>query len=309
MEIIQFQIGRKQLIEKLNVLHTKYSNEFDVLFKPSINKLTEPWVIAKWYIEAIESFKKEKDLEDNIVQFITKKDEKYQLNKNRALDEFFGIGVQFIDDKKISANYRSWLLYIVSHLSYFGASNIWDFVEYYMNEEEIYADEIDFTENEEDKAEIIKRAQEYADNKERVLNTRISFNLKEPKKLTKPNKSIISQKAYTTILIGLNFIEQYQANECNIHDYENQDDYNNGTLPLNQMFFILDSWCDSDSFVSWYVFDQYIDIQANQVGTTRLTAKSTEEKEYDENDFNFEVIDSLIDLARNWYELEKLFYD
>ena len=73
MKIIQFQIGRKQLIEKLNVLHTKYSNEFDVLFKPSINKLTEPWVIAKWYIEAIESFKKEKDLEDNIVQFITKK--------------------------------------------------------------------------------------------------------------------------------------------------------------------------------------------------------------------------------------------
>jgi hypothetical protein len=309
-EIIQYEIGRKVFVEKLEVFYSAFQNYFDILERPIIRKNTEPFEIAEYYYQIAKDLCVANDIDHNIIGLFLnnahsqfEEESKPLLYFRTDVQEFFGFGIGWV--KSLNNNYKNWFLYIFQCLrNDFQLSDSWEIIEI-LSQSGMYDPE-NFDDTDKEEQENAREQREEIAKMKTVEFAKFPFKkkYKRPARIQKPQTDF-EKKVYPVILTGIELLEEIKGKS--IFDFFNMDEADGyGHMYLSYVYLICDSWYNATPEVGYHVFEQFIDDHANQVGITPYEIGSDK---FDLDDFDFTPILLLNKFHSQFNPLEREYHD
>lgn len=315
-QVLQYQYGRKFIIDKVEYLAWKFEHQLDACVKPYIRETTEPYEILIWYKDAIKEYlASQGPLEENIDKWIklppnelfedTDTDECH-INQLEDQPEIFMVGMDWTE--KMPEDYKTWFKYIFTYLSSIGFYSSWDYCREYMVDPAFMKEwyEIENHEEIDLKKENHKDYMETIAEIEKLSDQDCPFKVEEPKELPKPK----------------NQLERYLSNELEraltyihlIGDYQLWANYlpgdgDDGALPLHEMFWLVDNADDMSPFVAQHIVELHIEQTANNCGVAPWRFGMPHDAQFDIDAVNSDKYEYINQLGYILIHTEQHIYD
>lgn len=305
LEILQYEIGREELANRLNKIYPKFKTCFDNAIKKKFKPESEPWQVALVYWSALQRIAHDEDLFVNIPEFFFE-GKKLQVARVHEADEFCGFGIGWI--RKIDANYRAWFKFILRRMVQFGCSTSWDYLhcDSIIEFEEEQMMDSDTEEERARFAESIEQIKIECAEEERKSKM-INLQAKKPSRLKKP-KGKREKEIVAAIKAGLEFVKAVDDSGKRMNDFFNEEAASEyGTLTPHEFFFIMDSWLNPSDVITTHVLEWHIDDRANNVGIAPFELEVPEDQEYHSDLFDFTPINTLFAFHIHFHKLEQTF--
>lgn len=284
-----------------------FQDYFCYHIKPVIRETTEPYEILDWYIDSIEHLLKD-DYQYDLKEFMSV-NKHTDMHLNISIDfeyhDFHGFSVDWIDN--IPKKYQLYFRKLFYNLKQIGIPDIW--VDYIDCIDEVFElEQFDHypKDDEEDKKEKAKAKKTYLDGINAVKDSRINFedwNYLLPKVPEAKNKE--EQRLVDVIQHSKKVFSLFKKEEKTVGHYTSYSSVCNGYLDVPSQFLILESYQNASKWIEYHVFEQFIDVTANQVGIAPWTVENEKKKPLDLDDYHFEPMYLLSKLSEMLFYLEK----
>ena len=269
-EILQYEIGRKEIIEKINHIAWKFKYYLEPMVKPIISDNTEPYTILRWYYDAAKEIIETYQLDNNLDQYINNIDSIDWLSEeeNSKIDlwhehyehEIWVIGIKWVH--KTPVKYWKHFYNIFREVEQFGTYTIWDYLSDWDPEENIKDEIQHYTTNDQHDEEREYLQQQLKDIKE-IKDNYIDWSNLVRTELPVPENEF--EKALNCRIEECHKILD-SLKGFNFSSGMNEDDYNNSLLPTEQLYNIVLNGSDPTVFTQVNYIEQHVESLANQAG-------------------------------------------